>query len=179
MIRLVSTVLRPANARAGQASHRLQPHSAPRRLKIQNLSSSRDSSPGLTWGRSAIAGARADPFGKRAGGGVDRQSDVKYGAQSRAQASSQTGFQTDGKSMAKPPARNAALANGTGKGVLPMARICQGCQCKAIFRFALEQSRRIDDTAGYMKMSEVLGLVSKATENRSAIRRALPCARQR
>jgi hypothetical protein len=66
--------------------------------------------------------------------------------------------------MAKPPARNAALANGTGKGVfadgenLPRLPVQQ-----AIFRFALEQSRRIDDTAGYMKMSEVLGLVSKAT----------------
>ena len=34
---------------------------------------------------------------------------------------------------------------------------------QAIFRFALEQSKRIDDTDDYMRMSEALGLVSKAT----------------
>ena len=65
---------------------------------------------------------------------------------------------------AKPEILNAALANQTGKGVfadgenLPRLPVQQ-----AIFRFALEQSRRIDDSAGYMKMSEALGLVSKAT----------------
>ena len=79
-------------------------------------------------------------------------------------ASSQTGFQNRWQ-IQWPNRRPATLRSPTepAKAFLPMARIAKLPVQQAIFRFALEQSRRIDDTAGYMKMSEVLGLVSKAT----------------
>ena len=61
----------------------------------------------------------------------------------------------DPQRCARQSNRQRRFADGENLPRLPVQQ--------AIFRFALEQSRRIDDSAGYMKMSEALGLVSKAT----------------
>ena len=99
-----------------------------------------------------------------AGGGVDRQTNAKTALKPALKPEFKPASKPTAKPKAKPEILNAALANQTGKRdfadgeSLPRLAVQQ-----AIFRFALEQSKRIDDTDDYMRMSEALGLVSKAT----------------
>ena len=91
-----------------------------------------------------------------------------------------TDGKTDGKTKgqagdpqrcARQSNRQRRFADGENLPRLPVQQ--------AIFRFALEQSRRIDDSAGYEDERGPGAGEQGYPENRSAIRRALPCDRQR